>query len=1247
MRGSESREGRCSPPPPISTLDHPVFIFTSFSSLSLSFCRSVPGVQTASVALLHEVAQVTFDAGAIGPPDLVAAVEAAGFRASVGECLPVAAVTFEVVRLAVAGMTCAACAAAVEAALAAVPGVVSASVSSQLNTAEVHVSGGGNGGGVGRPPSAWPAAPGGRTSPARTTARPVDDRLTTTRARPASRAGSAGLEAGLGGGGGGGGTGASGVLVPDEALLAAVTRAGFTASITSRGGPPAGGTEKAVLRIDGMTCAACAAAVEAALGAVPGVARAAVDALAGRAAVTFDPDRTGPRDLLAAVEGAGFGAAVLADRGERSGGAAVSAAAADAARWRTLFHASALLTAPVFLVAMVLPMFPAAAALLDTRILGGWPAGEVLKWALTTPVQFGCGATFHVGAVRALRAGRANMDVLVSLGTNAAYAYSTISIVHHHIARHHEGPGLYRPTDFFETAAMLITFITLGKLLEATARGRAGSAVAALLDLAPARATVLSVDARTGTILSEADLPAELVHRGDLVKVLPGARLPADGVVLAGVSAVDEAMLTGEAAPAPKAAGAPVYGGTVNGPGGALVVRVTRAGSDAALAQIVRLVEAAQLAKAPIQAAADRVAGRFVPAVVTLAALTFTAWYGAGRAGLFPAAWLPPGHTHFLFALLFAIAVLVVACPCALGLATPTAVLVGTGVAASHGVLIKGGDALERAAGLAAVIFDKTGTLTAGRPSVVGVLGGLDGGLTGEGEVLALAAALEASSTHPLAGAVLSAAGPAGGGVPPAASSPMSPGWTASLPARSLSASPEPRPVTAARRRGGGGGGVPGGGDRAPSPLPPSPSASKPPLLRPGLARKASDGDLAVLASADPDAALADALAAAVGASAGGGARGTVPGLIGARDVSWVRPATDVEHITGLGVRGLVWPALGPHAPASPPNTGPLPPGPYQPPPAAPPPPPPPLPPPAPLTGPPPSPVRVALGSERLMAEEGVTLPPAALEFAARAARDASATTVFLAVGGLAAGALAIADPIRPEAAGVVAALRASGLTVWLVTGDGPAAARAVGAAVGVDRVVSECLPASKVECVRALQRACAGAGAGGAPPASPAIPASPPPGLLARLTSSSVAGGVAVVGDGVNDAPALAAADVGIALAAGTDVAVEAADFVLVRPDLEAVLTALAVSRATLARIRLNYFWALAYNAAMLPAAAGALYPAFRVQVPPLAAGAAMACSSVSVVCSSLLLRRFVPPPPVMRSMGSNAWGEVGMGAR
>ena len=592
-----------------------------------------------------------------------------------------------------------------------------------------------------------------------------------------------------------------------------------------------------------------ASALEAALLAVPGVATVDVDPSSASASVAFDPDAAGPRDLVrAALEVARVPCDVAPVGADRAGSAA--AVAADVRRWRDEFGHAALFALPVYFVAMVVPMLlPRLYSWLMATMVLGFPLDELLKWGLTTPVQFGAGGRrFHSGAVRALRAGRANMDVLVSLGTNAAYLYSAASVLHHHFARHHVVPSpspsdvpgkgggggggghsmLYVPTDFFETAAMLLTFILLGKWLEASAKGRTGAAVAALLSLAPRRALLVTLDGATPlegqqgqgqgsngnssngkrgsgfggddddadgdalpagvTIASERELPAELVHRGDILKTVPGARLPADGVVVAGSSHVDESMLTGEPAPVSKKPGSSVFGGTVNRGGGTLLVKATAVGGRAAIAQIARLVDEAQLSKAPIQAAADRLAGAFVPAVVLAALSTFLVWYVAGVLRLYPAEWLPRGHTSFLFALRFSIAVLVVACPCALGLATPTAVMVGTGVAASHGVLVKGGDALERGAKLSAVIFDKTGTLTSGVPSVVDVFLGEEeeaaeagGGRFGRGggvvvsasaaapaatsaarfsrrALLGAAAALEAHSTHPLASAITSAA---------------------------------------------------------------------------------------------------------------------------------------------------------------------------------------------------------------------------------------------------------------------------------------------------------------------------------------------------------------------------------------------------------------------------------------------------------------------------------------------------------
>ena len=973
--------------------------------LSYYSLSSLPGIRAASVALLAEAAEVTYDASTLSPDDLVAAVGAAGFTAalsSVERALPSA----ETVRLRVTGMSCASCSSAVEKALAALPGVARASASAALDRADVCIARGG----------------------------------------PA----------------------------PD-ALIAAVRAVGFEASLLSRD-EPRGGCDAVTLRLERVTPGA-AAALAAALATLPGVAGA--DAVAGGAAVcvSYDPDATGPRDLVAAAAAARLPAAV-APAGDRS--AAAVARAADLADWRSACAFAAAFTVPLVFVAMVAPMVPVLARGLDALVFG-FPAGELLKCALATPVQFGAGARFHAGAARALRARRANMDVLVSLGTNAAYVYSVASILHHHLALHHVAPATYVPTDFFETAGMLVTFITLGKYLEAAARGKTGEAVAALVALAPRRAVLVELDPATNAVLSETDIEAELVHRGDALRVAPGARVPADAVVVAGASHVDESMLTGESLPVTKRVGDAVFGGTVNG-GGPLVVRATRVGAGAALAQIVRLVEAAQLSKAPIQAAADRIAAVFVPAVVAAAALTFACWYAAGAAGLYPPSWIPRGHTLFLFSLLFAIAVLVVACPCALGLATPTAVMVGTGVAARHGVLVKGGDALERAAGVGIVVFDKTGTLTAGRPAVVDAAP-VAAGAPPPAAVLAVAAALEAHTTHPLGAAIMVAAAAAAGAD--------------------------------------------------------------------GDAVAASDG--AVLARS-PSGLRARA-------------RAPRPPSAG-RDLAWAPPTHAVEVITGLGVRGEV--ELGGLLPGRAGGAR----------------------------------VSAAVGSARLMAEDGVPIPPSIADWAAASARRAR-TVVFVSIDGALAGALAIADPPRPEAAGVVAALRAAGVAVCMVTGDSYAAAHAVAATLGIDpgNVAAECLPAGKVAALTALR--------------------------AARPATA-----LAVVGDGVNDAPALAAADVGIALACGTDVAVEAADFVLVRPDLEGVLLALALARATLARVRLNYVWALSYNLFMLPAAAGALYPALRIAVPPWAAGAAMAASSVSVVCSSLALKSFKPPPPVLRAV-------------
>ncbi|KAK9916964.1 hypothetical protein WJX75_009286 [Coccomyxa subellipsoidea] len=854
-------------------------------------------------------------------------------------------------------------------------------------------------------------------------------------------------------------------LVEEAELVALIEEAGFEARVVGRGA--VADSDSAILRVSGMTCSSCSSAVELALLNHEGVQRASVNLLAGKAEVQYNPDVTGPRHIIESVQEAGFEAHLL--RGDRPANADQNS---ELRKLRELFFASACLTIPVFLVAMVFPMIPAMRPLLETQIFD-FPLDQVIKWLCSTPVQFVIGWRFHINAWRALRNGRANMDVLVSLGTNASYLYSMISVLHHHFMNHH-ATGMYRPTDFFETSAMLITFILLGKYLEASAKGRTSEAIGALLNLTPPTAVLLE-DGVEGKVEAEREVPTALIHRGDRLKVLPGARMPVDGLVLSGKSHADESMLTGEAEPVLKVEGDAVIGGTMN-MGGALQVRATRVGKDTALAQIVQLVEAAQMSKAPIQAFADYVSSIFVPIVVTVAMVTCLCWYVAGKHDWFPQEWLPAGHNHFLFALLFGIAVLVIACPCALGLATPTAVMVGTGVAASHGILIKGADALERAHRIRTIVFDKTGTLTRGKPVVTDVrLFDTEASLN---EVMHLAAALEVQSEHPLASAVINFAAEGLG---------------------------------YGQQRVGGG--------------------------------------------------------AKVSASAKGAATSQ------ARRLDWVRPAKDVLSIAGKGVLG--WVVAGPELSRSPikPKEG-------------------------------PQDAKVVLGNKQMMADEGIPISKAVDDYM----RDMEAkccTCVMVAVGAAIVAVLAVTDPLKPEARGVVAALARRGLAVHLVTGDNWRTARAIAEQLAIINVCAECLPGAKADKIRQLQG------------------------------SKKV---VAMVGDGVNDSPALAAADVGIAVGSGTDIAIEAADYVLMRDDLEDVLVAIDLSRKTFNRIRVNYFWAMGYNVIMIPFAAGVFYPCTHMQIPPWVAGALMVFSSVSVVCSSLLLRNYKRPKPVLRDITIHA---------
>ncbi|KAL5578253.1 hypothetical protein UlMin_019952 [Ulmus minor] len=887
-------------------------------------------------------------------------------------------------------------------------------------------------------------------------------------------------------------------LVKDEDIKNAIEDAGFEAEILpepSATGTKPNGTLLGQFSIGGMTCAACVNSVEGILRDLPGVKRAVVALATSLGEVEYDPTVISKDDIVNAIEDAGFEAAlvqsseqdkivlgvagvysemdvqVLGDilsniKGVRQfnfdwitrelevlfdpevvnsrslvdgidGGSngrfnlrvanpytrMTSRDVEEASKMFRLFLSSLFLSVPVFLIRVVCPHIPLIYSLLLWRC-GPFQMGDWLKWALVSVVQFVVGKRFYVAAARALRNGSTNMDVLVALGTSASYFYSVYALLYGAVT------GFWSPT-YFETSAMLITFVLLGKYLECLAKGKTSDAIKKLVELAPATATLL-IKEKDGRYIGEREIDALLVHPGDALKVVPGAKVPVDGIVVWGSSYVNESMVTGESIPVSKEVSSSVIGGTIN-QHGVLHIQATKVGSDTVLSQIISLVETAQMSKAPIQKFADFIASIFVPTVVALALLTLLGWYIAGAIGAYPDEWLPENGNHFVFALMFSIAVVVIACPCALGLATPTAVMVATGVGANHGVLIKGGDALERAQKVKYVIFDKTGTLTQGKASVTTakIFTGMD-----RGEFLTLVASAEASSEHPLAKAIVA------------------------------------------------------------------------------YARHFHFFD---------DSATKDSL----------------------NNSGWLLDVSDFSALPGRGVQCI--------------TNG----------------------------------KKILVGNRKLMTESEIKIPDNVENFVVELEESAK-TGILVAYDGSLIGALGVADPLKREAAVVIEGLGKMGVVPIMVTGDNWRTARAVGKEVGIQDVRAEVMPAGKADVIRSLQKnGCT----------------------------------VAMVGDGINDSPALAASDVGMAIGAGTDIAIEAADYVLMRNNLEDVITAIDLSRKTFARIRLNYIFAMAYNVVAIPIAAGVFFPSLGVQLPPWAAGACMALSSVSVVCSSLLLRRYKKP--------------------
>ena len=518
-----------------------------------------------------------------------------------------------------------------------------------------------------------------------------------------------------------------------------------------------------------MTCSSCTSTVESGLSAVPGISSVAVSLATETCTIQFDPSLIGPREMVERIEDMGFDA-MLSDQVDATQIQSLTRAK-EVLEWRRRFLWSLVFAVPVFFINMVGPKLPFFKPFLSFHLFNGIYLGDILAWIITTPAQFWIGERFYRAAYKSLKHGSATMDVLVMLGTTAAYFYSIVSLF---FAIFNTEPG-FRPFLFFETSTMLLMFVSLGRYLENKAKGRTSAALTDLMALAPSMATIYT-DAPT--CAQEKRIPTELVQVGDTVKLVPGEKIPADGTLIRGSSSVDESAVTGEALPVVKQVGDHVIGGTVNGLGTFDMV-ITRAGKDTALAQIVKLVEEAQTSKAPIQAFADRVAGYFVPTVISLAAITFTAWMVLSHVvneDDLPKMFHHHGASKLAICIQICISVIVVACPCALGLATPTAIMVGTGMGAKNGILIKGGRALEASNGIRRVVVDKTGTVTVGKMSVVGILwapapddgtksdelyggdAGLNGlcadGTTDRRAFLSMIGAVESRSEHPLAKAV-------------------------------------------------------------------------------------------------------------------------------------------------------------------------------------------------------------------------------------------------------------------------------------------------------------------------------------------------------------------------------------------------------------------------------------------------------------------------------------------------------------
>ncbi|WP_304226030.1 cation-translocating P-type ATPase [Gracilinema caldarium] len=734
------------------------------------------------------------------------------------------------------------------------------------------------------------------------------------------------------------------------------------------------------MQIKGMTCTACARASERAVKKLTGVADANVNFATEKLTLQFDDEKVSLADIKGAVKKAGYEAVeIKAEDAEPP---------VEVQKKRLLL--AVIFTLPILYLAMGMMLsWPIPSFLAPMK----YPLRfSLVQFVLLLPVLY-AGFRFYKVGYPALFRGSPNMDTLIALGTSAAILYSLFSLLQILQGDHMAVEHLY-----FESAAVIITLVLVGKTLEALAKGKTSEAIKKLIGLQPKTARVI----RDGT---EQEVPISTLVSGDIILVRPGEKIPADGIIISGSTSVDESFLTGESLPVEKQTGDEVTGASLN-KNGAITVRATRVGQDTVLAQIIRLMEQAQADKAPIARLADQVSAYFVPIVVAIAVLSALLWFLAGEGPV--------------FSMTILISVLVIACPCALGLATPTAIMVGTGIGAQHGILIKSGGALEIAHKVDTIVFDKTGTITEGKPRLADIVPLRDGKLS-ETEVLALAASLEKASEHPL-------------------------------------------------------------------------------------------GEAIVAAAREQELTIPDAL--------------------------------DVTAIPGRGIRGT-------------------------------------------LEG-----KALLLGNQALMTEESINLDDECRALIEQFSSEGK-TVMILAHEGKAAGLLAVADTARPESHAAVAALHHMGLKVMMITGDHRKTAEAIAKATGIDQVLAEVHPQHKAQAIQDLQK-------------------------QGRR--------IAMVGDGINDAPALVQADIGIAMGSGTDVAIESADMVLMRSNPMDVVTAMELSRRTIRTIKQNLFWAFGYNVAGIPIAAGLLHLFGGPLLNPMIAAAAMSFSSVSVVTNALRLRTFRP---------------------